>query len=983
MRSKAFLVVIAIAMILGSPALAAPPNTPILDGRMLEYDDEDLRASYTGGGGAFGAGNVLSNLFITWDNNYLYIALQGAEVDNKLVVMLDVDPDNGTGATTTTNWTGVAPSYIEYNDVGWQKSGNAGAVAFGLDYQIASEGLFNNVIQILYDGVAAPNSNNVISIFDSGNGSNPNGTPVDMVVRSDSTACALKGIEARIPWSVLYPMQGPASNRFGTVLTGEVIPRGAKLRMFANIHNNNPGSAYSSNDTIPQQVSTNASWSAGLLITDTYLDLEVDLNDDGFPDLGVGDVNAPHIEYASGIQNTFQVFVGLNEPVATAFVTNPANWRVGAAIPSAALVLDARSVLLTVTNALPAAGTLVLVTATNLQDAAANHRPLEYCLFTAASGLTNTLTVRFVLETASGLGLSPGSTNFFINGGSYPLAFGFPPATNSPLAEYSGSLYYRDVVFPPGTPSELFYKFSGILTSTGTNTYEAVRLVDFASAARKLTLPTNVSFLVVTDYLGAAAAPYRSAGVPADYSSLYVDARRGDAGVRERTTVTFQLDLSARNRSGISRVILQGSDPLRGFNYDGFVSDWAGGGAVGWTVGGIELVDDGTLGDAVAGDGIYARTWSWTDDGKDSLTVPGFPHSLVGGDFSTLPYTGSGWLDGRSPRSVIYKYYVLKSDSSVLESPSSNIELYLENPAVTNLVLPPFIWDNNDLPPPPPSNSPTMLMPVPLTGGQVRVVFTNQPSETQHGIIISTNLRSGWMDFGQRATSGLGGVWTAVVRNAQPAHEFYAAYAGAAKPNIGIWFTPNPLPSTGGTLRVWFRQHSRSIAGARDVGLTGPWNGWGPGVPMAFAGDGAWYYDLFVSEAAPTAVIFKARTVSGEWDSGPDVYAYKGTGRATWTPISPTNGEVLTITYDNATGPLTNSPTISAWLGFDEPWFGTTAIPMTNIGGTLWQTAIVVPTNRVLSVNWVFRNASGSIYDSESSPGGRQYRAFISPSPYP
>ncbi|MCS6771681.1 MAG: hypothetical protein NZ740_06600 [Kiritimatiellae bacterium] len=966
-----------------SVALATPPLTPSLDGRILEYDDEDVRASYTGGGGAFGPGNSISNLIVTWDADFLYIALQGAEVDNKLVVMLDVDPGNGTGAHTTTNWSGVGPSYIEYNDVGWRKSAATGAVAFGLDYQIASEGFFNNVIQILYDGVAVPNSNTVVSLFDAGNGSSPLGTPVDMAVRGGAPACALVGFEARIPWSVLYPMTGPASNRFGTVLPGEKIPRGAKLRMFANIHNNNPASAYSSNDAIPQQTSPNASWTNGLLVTDTYLDIELDLNNDGLPDLASGDVNAPFIEYAAGRQNSFTVFVGLSESVAAAWMTNAQHWRIGGVAPALVTPLDSKSALLTASTPLPSAGNVVLVTATNLRDSANNHRLTAYCLETTASGLTNPLTVRFVLETASGLGISPGASNFFVNGGSYPLSFGYPPSTNNPLAPLSGTLYYRDVTFPPGTPLELFYKYSGILASTGTNTYEAVRLVDFANAARKLTLPTNVSYLVVTDHLGAAAAPYRAPGNSADYISLYTDPRRGDAGVRQRTLVTFQLDLSARNRSGVSRVLVQGSDPLRGFNYDGFVSDWAGSGAVGWNVGGIELFDDGTRGDLVANDGIYSRAWAWTEDGTDSAIVPGFPYSLVGGDLATLPYAGNGWLDGRSPRSVIYKFYVVKMDNTALESPSSNLELFLENPSVTNLILPPFVWDNNDLPPPPPSNAPSMLAAVRLTGNLVRVVFSNQPGETQHGLLISTNLVHGWMDFGLRVTNGAGGVWTSIVQGANPSHEFYAAYAGPAKTNIGIWFTPNPLPATGGVLRVWYRQHSRSLAGARDVGLTGNWNSWGPGLPMTFVGDGVWYYDLAVSPSAPTAIIFKARTVSENWDNGPDVYAYKGNGRATWTPNSPTNGGLLTITYDSSTGPLNGSPTVSAWVGFDEPWHGVSAIPMTNIGPNLWQLAITVPTNRVLSVNWVFRNAAGTTWDSESTPGGRQYRAFISPPPYP
>lgn len=971
--------------LLALPALATPPNTAVLDGRPTEYDDEDLRASYTGGGGAFGAGTYITNLYVTWDADYLYLALQGAEVNDKLVIMLDVDPDAATGATTTTNWTGVAPPFIEYNDVGWKKSDDLGAVAFGLDYQIASEGFYNNIIRILYDGVALPTTDTVEKLFDAGNGATPVGSPVDMAVQSDSTSCGLKGFEARIPWAVLYPTNGPAANRFGIVSPGEVVPAGAKLRLFANIHNNNPSSAYSSNDTIPEQVSPNASWSGGLLITDTYLDVLVDADDDGYPDLASGDVNAPFIRFASGVQNTRTVFVQMNEPLNATTATEVNHWRVGTDMPGGATMIGTNVVVLTLTNDLPAAGTIVQVTATNVQDVAGNQRLAEYCLNPSAAGLTNTLTVRFVLETASGLGLSPGASNFFINGNTFPLELGYLPATSSPLSQLSGTLYYRDVTFPPGSSTELRYKYSGELISTGTNTYEAVRLADFAYASRKLTLPTNATTLVVTDYLGAAAAPYRNPATNTDYNALFSDPQRGDAGVRQRTTVLFQLDLSGRNRDGITRVLLQGSDPLRGFNANDQLipGDYAGSLTPPWEDGGITLVDDGTLGDLVADDGIYSREWVFSTNGYDSVIEPEYPHNLVGGGEFTDPYFGdSYWVARRSPRSVIYKFYVVRSGPSALESPASNLELYLEDPNATNIVLPPFVWENEDLPLPPPTNSPTMIAPVILASNQVRVLFSNVPSELQHGVQISTNLGQDWMDFGHRA-SGSGGNWTMLVQNANPGAEFYRAFAGPPKSNIGLYFTPNPLPSTGGTLRVWYRQHGRSLAGERDVRLSGSWNGWGPAQPMTFAGDGAWFYDLPVGEAASSTVVFKARTMSGIWDSGPDVYAYKGTGRATWTPNSPTNGEVLTITYDNSTGNLTNSPTVSAWLGFDETWAEASAIPMTNIGGTTWQLSLAVPTNRVLSVNFVFRNAAGTIWDNESSPGGRQYRVFIQPAPYP
>ena len=146
MNSKALLWVS--VMLLAGAAWGTPANTPELDGRMGDYDDFDLKGSYTGGGGSFGAGNYLNDVYVTWDETYLYVALTGAEVDKKLAVLIDVDPGNGTGANTTTNWSGNAATYISYNDVGWVALTNG----FGLDFMVASEGFYNNVVQVLYDG---------------------------------------------------------------------------------------------------------------------------------------------------------------------------------------------------------------------------------------------------------------------------------------------------------------------------------------------------------------------------------------------------------------------------------------------------------------------------------------------------------------------------------------------------------------------------------------------------------------------------------------------------------------------------------------------------------------------------------------------------------------------------------------------------------------------------------------------------------------
>ncbi len=982
MTSKA-LFLSAIALV-SSIAFATPPQTPILDGRMNEYDDADHRASYTGGLGSFGAENYLSDIYVTWDSNYLYVALAGAENNNKLVLMLDVDPGSGTGATTTTNWL-TGPTYITFNDVGWEA--NATAPAFGLDYMVASEGFYNNTVRIIYDGVDAPDSNNVISLFDSGNGGTPLGTPVDMAVYGDATACTLKGYEARIPWSVLY---GANTGRFGTVNGGEIVPQGATIRLFANLHNNTPSAPYSASDSIPLQTN----YAAGLLISDTYLDLIIDTDLDGFPDVAAGDVNAPWIRYASGVSSQNQVFVQFNEPVQDTSATDTNNWLVGGAQPGAVTMLTTNTLVLTLTNELPAAGTLALITTTNIADQTGNQRLTGYCLTPSASGLTNTLTVRFVLESASGLGLNPGASNYFINGGSFPLEFGYPPSTSSPLAVLSGTVLYRDVIFPPGTPATLSYKYSGQLTNTGTNNYEAVRLTDYANASRVLTLNSTVSSMTITDYLGAAAGPWRDPATNTFYAALYADPNRGAAGVRNNTVVTFALNLSQRNRSIISRVIVQGSDPLRGFNLDGTtpvgVSDYAGSGAVGWNVGGIQLYDDGTHGDTLSNDGIYMRDWLWSVDGTDASTLfePDYPYSLVAGGFSgPPPFYGANWTDGRSPRSFKYKFYVVKNDLSYLESPTTDQEYYLEDGAGTNITLATFTWDNEALPLPPASNSPALIHPVIVSSNQVRVLFSNETNELQHGIWIATNLLQGWMDFGQRA-AGSGGSWTALVNNANPGAEFYAAFAGPAQAYQGVYIENAPLPSTGGTLRLWYNQHSRGLAGDRAVQMAGSFNGWSP-QPMTYAGNGSWYFDAFITPAAGSNITFKPRNLSGStWEGfnggGTDYITYKGFGRCIWSPLYPTNGEALNIDYDTATGPLMNATSVFAHIGYDEGWLDTADYPMTNTGGTAWNTVIAVSTSRTLSVNIIFNgqtNGSATVlWDNETA--GRFNRAFITPRPY-
>ena len=977
MSTARWIGLLACVMSLSTLAMAAPFKTPRLDGKPNEYDAQELRASFNGAA-AWGNDGVLTNLFVTWDRQYLYIALQAWENNNKLVVLLDVDPGSGTGATTFTNWTAQGPDFVRYNDYAWTASGSP---AFGVDYMVASEGYFHDVLRITYDGDAFSTAD-VVQIAGL-SGSSPHGTPTDIVAAEGWVGCDLKGFEARIPWSVLY-----GTNRFGSVVSNEVVPRGAMLRVLAGLHNNDPNVAYSSPDTLPQQTGTNAYYTNGYLVTDTYVDIPIDQDSDGIPDGAESDINGPFLIMLLGGEGQSQLLAVFNETVTSSSVSFAANWLVAGASPASVIPVANNQAVLTLSTPLPSATTLVAVSASAIVDLANNTNRSRLCFYPTQGGLATSVVVRFLLETASGLGIHPGASNFFINGSIPPLEWGYPPETTAPLQVWTNTWYYRDVLFPAGSPATLFYKYSGQLSSgsgMGTNNYEAIRLHNYANAARVLTLPTNGGMMVVTDYLGAAGGPWRDPNAVSNegHKALYWDARRGDAGVRQRTTALFQLDLSQRDIKGVTRVLLLGSDPLRGFNLNGHepqVSDYPTAPIMSWNTAGLTLYDDGTHGDVTAGDGIYSRLWAFSTDGLDAGVEPTYPHSLVGGGEFDQPYQGTDyWQARRSPRSFAYKFAVYKSGTgeALLSPTGADLEYYIENPGTTSIQLSPYTWDNNNLPLPPPSNAPTMADIV-FSGTTAVVVFTNAPGELQHGLEISTNLLSGWMDFGHRAVTNVFGEWVMAVAN-EGASEHYRAYAGPAKPFRGITWSPNPIPDTGGVLRIEYVQHSRGLAGDRHVQIAGSFNGWTP-TPMTFVGDGTWIYDLPISETGPSNIEFKARNISGTiWEGmgGNNCVAYKGTLRATWTPEVATNGSLLTINYDAAGGNLQTSSVVYAHIGFDDNWAGVSDILMTNIGGTVWTLALNVPTNYNTSVNFVFTD--GVRWDSESSSpiAGRLWRVFI------
>ncbi|NLG36287.1 MAG: hypothetical protein GX548_13135 [Lentisphaerae bacterium] len=948
-----------------SSAWATPPNTAILDGWPLEYHGDDWRGSHEGPS-TWGDAGTLTNLFVTWDDTYLYVALQAWQnANNKFVVLIDADPGAGTGATTTTNWTGISPDYIRYNDYGWVDGGT-----FGLDLMVASEGFYNNAIRILYDGIEPPSTNNTESLFDRGNGGSPALTPVDMASRGDTSACLLKGFEARIPWSVLYE-----GTRWGTVESGETVPRGATLRLLAGIHNNDPASAWSSPDTIPNQIAED--YTNGIVTTATYLDVPVDSDNDGLPDMLGIDVNPPWIRAASGSAGQSYLAVAFSEPVTPATVENTANWSVGGAAPVSASALNAQVVLLGLAAPIASTDQLALQ-AVGVEDLSANSRTNAYCFHPAASGIPLPVDVTFVVLTNSGMGVSSSHARpnaFYVNGGILPLEWnypGYPPFETTPLAPIPGSNGWASatVTFPRGSPSELFYKFSARISTT--NTYEAIRLTDFGAAARPLSLPTDGTPVTVVDHLGAAAYPLRIPGdtnPPSAQNRLYSDARRGDAGVRVRREILFQLDLSMRRHDHLTRVMVLGSDPLRGFNdtgnnAGGTASDYPDNSAyVDWTNAGIELFDDATHGDTAAGDGIFSRLWAFSTNGLDAAIVTNAPHSLVGGRAAdwlsgipgTQPYQGDlWWTAGRSPRDIIYKFSVLTSGGAFTNSPAYNLSHYVADPDATDrIVLDPFVWDNDFLPPPPPSNAPA-LSAVTHAGGTSTIRFQNVPTEAAHGVKIAANLPDGFQDYGHRAVMGeiVGEAreWTASIAQASGTAEYYAPYAGPEPDPLPHFWEPSFIPAGETIVRIHFSQYQSNLKGGRTLSVTGPFAAWGLGTPMTFLGDGHWMADVELSAGSESVVEYKIRN-GDAWLDGNNIRAVRG-GPATWTPDQPDTGDVFAVTFDAAGTTLATATNVNIHLGFDsEAWSDR---PMTNTAGAVWEYAVTIPTNAAQSVNWVF-----------------------------
>jgi len=204
--------------------------------------------------------------------------------------------------------------------------------------------------------------------------------------------------------------------------------------------------------------------------------------------------------------------------------------------------------------------------------------------------------------------------------------------------------------------------------------------------------------------------------------------------------------------------------------------------------------------------------------------------------------------------------------------------------------------------------------------------------------------------------------------------EYYAPFAGIEPDPLPTYWEPSFVPATAAVWRLHYSQYKGDLKGKRSLSATGSFNGWGA-TPMTFLGDGHWMVDVALADGASgSAIEFKFRD-GDTWLGGGNLKAVRG-GGATWTPDQPTPDQLFTVTLDVAGTPIAAATNVNVHLGYDSGWSEASARPMTNVAGTVWEYAVVVPTNYWQSVNWVFNaQTNGSPSTNWYSPG--DWKAFM------
>ena len=432
--------ILAFIMLAGFLIFGAPFTTPIIDGNMADWNSDEVRGSndYNPWGES-----DLKSVWITWDADNLYVGMVATCVNNKLTLYLDVDPGAGTGINDFTN----------SDQYSWQgnnlKTGTE-LTEFGVDFTCETEGSgFHQVWK--YD--ASQNKFNEVT------------TSCQVVWNGDGTSTT--GYEAAIPWSVLYP------NGF---------PTGAKIRLMANLHNNQDSGYWASDDIIPDSNRTNGTYDssngAWTSVPD-YIEIVIDADNDGQPDGASTNDDFPAIVGAMGggsvLNLSFNIEVGNGAADPTKYELFDAN-DTSLGNPSTATIdgNDAKIVHLSFSSEVMTAGNNYKIVYTDIPPATGSNNGSGTYEFIA--GIKQDVTITFNLDTTPDL---DANAPYSIRGSLPPLDWNNDTIMNS---TGQAAHYTVDVTFPLGTNPHLEYKYLGTQNGTWESIPNRVLIIDDSSS---------------------------------------------------------------------------------------------------------------------------------------------------------------------------------------------------------------------------------------------------------------------------------------------------------------------------------------------------------------------------------------------------------------------------------------------------------------------------------------------------------------------
>ncbi len=287
MRPK-LLVVVALTLWAAFPAHATTArdlsSRMRIDGFTSEFADDEKVFGFNPAASAaeeasddsrWGVNNDISQIRISWDARYLYLAGEAKIWDNNLILLIDSVPGRGLTTMTTLN--------------SWKRNFD-----FDTTGTAQGEGFAPDLFAATWDGNAAPR----LIVQQAGNqvddeqvGPFFNAAATFLQGNSD------RAMEVRIPWRSVFLGQVGLGTRdtFMTVAgvadTFRLFPRGTKLKLCAAVTAGSDGTG--GPDSAPDNLRGHTDNSSDLVFIDNYAIIDLDRNDDtglgrGGPD-GVAD----------------------------------------------------------------------------------------------------------------------------------------------------------------------------------------------------------------------------------------------------------------------------------------------------------------------------------------------------------------------------------------------------------------------------------------------------------------------------------------------------------------------------------------------------------------------------------------------------------------------------------------------------------------------------------------------------------------------